>query len=203
MASRMNPWIIVLLVLGVIVLVAFAVGGYVVTARNNMVTLQVGYQTAWSQVENQLQRRNDLIPNYVETVKGYAKQETTIFTAIANARARIGGAGPISDKIAASNEMSNALSRLLVVVENYPQLRSSENFMQLQDELAGTENRIAVERMRYNEAVQAYNVRIRQFPANIIAGMFNFGDAPLFQAPASAHEVPKVNFTTPDTAATH
>ena len=203
MASRMNPWIIVLLVLGVILLVALAAAGYVRTTYNNMVTLQAQYQTAWSQVENQLQRRNDLIPNYVETVKGYAKQETTIFTAIANARARIGGAGPISDKIAASNEMSNALARLLVVVENYPQLRSSENFMQLQDELAGTENRIAVERMRYNEAVMAYNVRIRQFPANIIAGMFHYESAPLFQAPTSAHEAPKVNFTTPDTAATH
>ena len=117
MASRMNPWIIVLLVLGAILLVALAFAGYVRTTYNNMVTLQAQYQTAWSQVENQLQRRNDLIPNYVETVKGYAKQETTIFTAIANARARIGGAGPISDKIAASNEMSNALSRICLTVE--------------------------------------------------------------------------------------
>jgi len=203
MASRMNPWIVVLLVLGAILLVALAFAGYVRTTYNNMVSLQEQNKTAWSQVENQLQRRNDLIPNYVETVKGYAKQETTIFTAIANARARIGGAGPVSDKIAASNEMSNALARLLVVVENYPQLRSSENFMQLQDELAGTENRIAVERMRYNEAVMAYNVRIRQFPANIIAGMFHFDPAPLFQAPAAAHEAPRVNFTTPESTTTH
>jgi len=194
MPSRMNPWIAVLLVLGALVLIALFAAGYVRTTYNNLVTLQEQNRTAWSQVENQLQRRNDLIPNYVETVKGYAKQETTIFTAIANARARIGGAGPITDKMAASNDLSNALSRLLVVVENYPELRSTENFMRLQDELSGTENRIAVERMRYNEAVRTYNIRTRQFPANIVASMFHFEPAPLFQAPAAAKEAPKVQF---------
>jgi LemA protein len=184
----------VLLALGALVLIALFVAGYVRTTYNDLVTLQEQNRTAWSQVENQLQRRNDLIPNYVETVKGYAKQETTIFTQIANARARIGGAAPIGDKMAASNDLSNALSRLLVVVERYPELRSSENFMRLQDELSGTENRIAVERMRYNEAVRTYNIRTRQFPANVVASMFHFEPAPLFQAPAAAKEAPKVQF---------
>ena len=166
MASRMNPLVVVLLVLGGLLVVALMIGGYVRGTYNDLVTLQEANRTAWSQVENQLQRRNDLIPNYVETVKGYAKQETTIFTEIANARARIGGGGSIQERMDASNQLSSALSRLLVIVENYPQLKSSENFMRLQDELSGTENRISTERMRYNEAAQTYNVRIRQFPAN-------------------------------------
>jgi len=192
MASR-TPMITVLVVLGVLVLIALGVFNYIVGTRNNLVTLQEGYKTAWSQVENQLQRRNDLIPNYVETVKGYAKQETTIFTAIADARARIGSGTP-QDQMKASNDLSNALSRLLVVVENYPQLKSSENFQKLQDELAGTENRIATERMRYNEAVRTYNIRIRQFPANMVASNFGFTPAPLFEAPESAKAAPQVKF---------
>ena len=194
MASRARPMITVLVVLGVLVLIALGVFNYIVGTRNNLVTLQEQYKTAWSQVENQLQRRNDLIPNYVETVKGYAKQETTIFTAIADARARMGGARTPQDQMAASNDLSNALSRLLVVVENYPQLKSSENFQMLQDELAGTENRIATERMRYNESVRTYNIRIRQFPANLVASNFHFEPAPLFEAPASAKAAPQVKF---------
>ncbi len=194
MASRTRPMITVLLVLGALVLVALGVANYIRGTYNNLVTLQEQNRTAWSQVENQLQRRNDLIPNYVETVKGYAKQETTIFTEIANARARLGGARSPQDQMAASNELSSALSRLLVIVENYPQLRSSENFMRLQDELAGTENRIATERMRYNEAVRTYNVRIRQFPANLVASSFNFTPAPLFEAPETAKAAPQVKF---------
>ena len=194
MASKVNPLTVVLLILGVIVVGALIVAGYVRTTYNDLVSLQEQNKTAWAQVENQLQRRNDLIPNYVETVKGYAKQETTIFTAIADARARIGSAQTVPEKIEANNEMSNALARLLVVVENYPQLKSSENFMKLQDELAGTENRIATERMRYNDAVRTYNVRVRQFPANLVASSFNFGQAPLFEAPTSAKEAPKVQF---------
>ena len=193
MASR-SPWIVVGIVLGAILLVVLFIGGYVRTTYNEMVSQQVGVQTAWSQVENQLQRRNDLIPNLVETVKGYAKQETTIFTAIADARARIGSAQTVDQKIAANNELSSALARLLVVVENYPQLKSSENFMRLQDELSGTENRISVERMRYNETVQAYNTHIRQFPSNLVASAFNFEAKPLFEAPASAKAAPKVQF---------
>jgi LemA protein len=194
MASRLNPLMIVALVLGGLLVVALAIAGYVRTTYNDMVSMQEANKTAWSQVENQLQRRNDLIPNYVETVKGYAKQETTIFTAIADARARIGSAQTVEQKISANNELSGALARLLVVVENYPELRSSENFMRLQDELAGTENRIATERMRYNQAVMAYNVRVRQFPSNLVASTFNFDPAPLFEAPAAAKQAPQVKF---------
>jgi LemA protein len=190
----MNPWIVVGLVIGVLLVVALGIGGYVKNTYNDLVAKQEQIKTAWAQVENQLQRRFDLIPNYVETVKGYAKQETTIFTAIADARARIGSAQTVPDKIAANNELSSALARLLVVVENYPELKSSENFMRLQDELSGTENRIAVERMRYNEEVRAYNIRVRQFPSNLIAGTFNFGQHPLFEAPEAAQTAPQVKF---------
>ena len=194
MASRSNPWIVVGVILGGLVLAALFVAGYVRSTYNDFVSLQEQNRTAWAQVENQLQRRNDLIPNYVETVKGYAKQETTIFTQIAEARAKIGSAQSVPEKIAANNELSGALARLLVIVERYPDLKSSENFMRLQDELAGTENRISTERMRYNEAVRTYNVRVRQFPANIVAGSFNFEPAALFEAPEAAKEVPKVAF---------
>jgi LemA protein len=190
----MNPWIVVGGALGVILLGALVVGLYVKSTYNDLVQKQVQVKTAWGQVENQLQRRYDLIPNYVETVKGYAKQETTIFTAIADARARIGSAQTVKEKIDSNNELSGALARLLVVVENYPQLKSTENFMRLQDELAGTENRIATERMRYNDTVSTYNIRVRQFPANLVAGAFNFEQSPLFEAPASAKTAPKVAF---------
>ncbi len=194
MASRMNPWIVVGLVLGIILLIALGIAGYVRTTYNGMVAQQEQIKTAWAQVENQLQRRYDLIPNLVETVKGYAKQETTIFTAIADARARIGSAQTVQEKINANNQLSGALARLLVVVENYPTLKSSENFRALQDELAGTENRISVERMRYNEEVRAYNIRVRQFPSNLIASTFNFEQHPLFEAPQAAQTAPQVKF---------
>jgi len=194
MASRVNPWIVIGLVLGGLLVVALFIAGYVRTTYNDLVAQQETIKTAWAQVENQLQRRYDLIPNYVEAVKGYAKQETTIFTAIADARARIGSAQTVQDKINANNELSGALARLLVVVENYPQLKSSENFMRLQDELAGTENRIATERMRYNESVRAYNIRARQFPANMVASAFNFERHPLFEAPKEAQKAPRVQF---------
>ena len=194
MAMRVRPMMAVLLVIGGLILVALFIGNYIRSTYNDLVAFQEQNKTAWSQVENQLQRRNDLIPNYVETVKGYAKQETTIFTEIAEARTKIGGAQTIPDKVAASNQLSGALSRLLVIVERYPELRSSENFMRLQDELSGTENRIATERMRYNESVRTYNVRVRQFPANLVASSFNFAQAALFVAPESAKEAPKVKF---------
>jgi LemA protein len=194
MASGKSPWTVLWIVLAALILGALLVGGWIRGVYNDLVAQQESTRTAWAQVENQLQRRNDLIPNYVETVKGYAKQETTIFTAIADARARIGSAASVPEKIAANNQLSSALARLLVVVENYPDLRSSENFMRLQDELAGTENRIATERMRYNEAVRSFNVRIRQFPANLVAGMFQFEPATLFEAPTEAKAVPDVKF---------
>ncbi len=194
MASRFNALTVVLLILGVLIVGALIVAGYVRTTYNDLVSLQEQNKTAWAQVENQLQRRNDLIPNYVETVKGYAKQEVTIFTQIAEARARLGGAKTVPETMKADQELSGALSRLLVIVENYPQLKSNENFMRLQDELAGTENRIATERKRYNDAVMTYNVRLRQFPANLVASNFHFEPAPLFQAPEAAKEAPKVQF---------
>jgi LemA protein len=190
----MNSLGVIGIALGILILGAIFVGMYVRATYNDLVGMHEQAKTAWAQVENQLQRRNDLIPNYVETVKGYAKQETTIFTAIADARARMAGARNPAETIAANNQLESALARLLVVVENYPVLRSSENFMRLQDELAGTENRIATERMRYNEVVRDYNVRIRRFPANLVASAFNFVAMPLFEAPAAAKVAPQVKF---------
>jgi len=193
MASR-NPWVVAGLVLGALLLIVLFIGGYVRTTYNDLVSQQEQIKTAWAQVENQLQRRYDLIPNLVETVKGYAKQETTIFTAIADARARIGSAQTVGQKIAANQQLETALSRLLVVVENYPVLKSSENFMRLQDELAGTENRLSVERKRYNDIVLDYNTRVRQFPSNLVAAAFNFETHPLFEAAATAKTAPSVKF---------
>jgi LemA protein len=158
------------------------------------VSLDEAVKGSWAQVENQLQRRYDLIPNLVETVKGYAKQEKDVLIEVTNARAKVGGAANVPEKISANNELSSALSRLLVVVERYPDLKSNQNFMRLQDELAGTENRIAVERKRYNDAVRTYNIAIRSFPANLLAGMFNFQSATFFEAPATAKAAPQVKF---------
>ena len=161
---------------------------------NRFVGQEEAIKTQWSQVENQLQRRNDLIPNLVETTKGIAQQEKDVFGQIADSRARLAGARTPEQTIQAANDQSAALARLLVVVENYPQLRSSESFNRLMDELSGTENRIAVERMRYNERVQEYNTARRQFPANLTASLFGFKEYPLFNAPTAAEQVPKVNF---------
>ena len=161
---------------------------------NRFVSQEESIKTQWSQVENQLQRRNDLIPNLVETTKGIAQQEKDVFGQIADSRAKMAGAQTPEQTIQAANEQSSALARLLVVVENYPQLRSSESFNRLMDELSGTENRIAVERMRYNERVQEYNTSRRQFPSNVTASLFGFKEYPLFNAPTAAEQVPKVNF---------
>jgi LemA protein len=148
----------------------------------------------WSQVQNQLQRRNDLIPNLVETVKGYAAHEKEIFTRVAESRAKLNSATTPAQQIEAANEQSAALGRLLVIVENYPQLKADATFKQLMDELAGTENRIAVERMRYNEKITEYNTLRRSFPANVTAKMFGFKEYPYWQAPPEAQKVPTVNF---------
>jgi LemA protein len=161
---------------------------------NRFVTQEEAIKTQWAQVENQLQRRNDLIPNLVETVKGVAQQEKDVFGQIAESRAKLAGARTPEESIAAANEQSAALARLLVVVENYPQLRSSESFQRLMDSLEGTENRLAVERMRYNERIQEYNTARRRFPSNITAGIFGFKEYPLFDAPKEAEALPKVNF---------
>jgi LemA protein len=161
---------------------------------NRFVGQEEAIKAQWAQVENQLQRRNDLIPNLVETVKGIAQQEKDVFGQIAESRAKLAGARTPEQTMEAANQQSAALSRLLVVVENYPQLRSNESFNRLMDELAGTENRLAVERMRYNERVQEYNTARRRFPANVTAGIFGFKEYPLFKAPPEAQRVPRVNF---------
>jgi len=175
----------------VLVLTAWAASG---CSYNRFTTQEEAIKAQWGQVENQLQRRNDLIPNLVETVKGYAQQEKDVFGAIADARAKMAGAQTPEQKIAAANAETSALGRLFVVVENYPQLKSNENFMRLQDELAGTENRLSTERMRYNERIQEYNTNLRKFPSNMTAKIFGFKSYPYFDAPTSAESVPKVNF---------
>jgi len=178
----------------VALVVIFSLYSFFKGTYNTFVSLDEAVKGSWAQVENQLQRRYDLIPNLVETVKGYAKQEKDVLVEVTNARAKVGGAANVPDKISANNELSGALSRLLVVVERYPDLKSNQNFIRLQDELAGTENRIAVERKRYNDAVKTLNVAIRSFPANLLAGMFGFQVAPFFEAPAAAKAVPQVKF---------
>jgi LemA protein len=183
------------IIAGVVLLIVFSgLYSFFKGNYNTFVTLDEAVKSSWAQVENQLQRRYDLIPNLVETVKGYAKQEKDVLIEVTNARAKVGGAGSVPEKISANNELSSALSRLLVVVERYPDLKSNQNFLHLQDELAGTENRIAVERKRYNDAVKTYNVAIRSFPANLLAGMFNFQAATFFEAPAQAKAAPQVKF---------
>jgi len=184
-----------IVVLVVILILAFLFGSAYVNRRNQMAIKREAVNAAWAQVDVVLQRRADLIPNLVQTVKGYAVQEQTVFGDIANARAALIGAKTPADKIAANGQLDNALSRLLVIVENYPQLKSNENFMRLQDELAGTENRIAVERRRYNDAVQDYNTYISLFPNSVIASFAGFtrNDA-YFKTEEGARQAPKVNF---------
>jgi LemA protein len=184
--------LIVLLVLGVGVLMA---GSKYVSTRNDLVTQRESVTAAWSQVDVALQRRADLIPNLVETVKGFAKHETEVFGAIANARAALISGRTPQEKIQANQQLDSALSRLLVIAENYPQLKSNENFLRLQDEIAGTENRIAVERRKYNETLQRYNTSIELFPNNIVAGMSGFtrNDA-YFKTEPGARTAPKVAF---------
>lgn len=184
-----------LVVLGVLVLGGVLIGGKLVGIRNGLVTEREAINGAWSQVDVALQRRADLIPNLVETVKGFAKQEQTVFSDIANARAALGGARTPAEKIQANSQLDSALSRLLVVVENYPQLKSNENFLRLQDELAGTENRISVERRKYNEIVQKYNTSIELFPNNLAAGLFGFqrNDA-YFKTDPGKRDAPNVKF---------
>lgn len=177
-----------------VVLLAVGLSG---CSYNRFVGQEEAIKTQWAQVENQLQRRNDLIPNLVETVKGVAQQEKDVFGQIADSRAKLAGAQTPEQTIQAANEQSSALARLLVVIENYPQLRSNDQFARLMDELSGTENRIATERMRYNERVQAYNTSRRQFPSNVTAGIFGFKEYPVFDAPPEAERVPRVNFGTP------
>src|ERR1700685_1193682 len=187
------------IVLVVVAVLALLVGGAYVSSRNQMVTKNEAVKSAWAQVDVVLQRRADLIPNLVETVKGIAAQEQTVFHDIASARAALLGAQTPADKIAANGQLDGALARLLVIVENYPVLKSTENFLRLQDELAGTENRIAVERKRYNDTLQDYNTYVQHFPNNIYAAWAGFKpNEAYFTATEESRQVPKVNFSTPN-----
>src|ERR1700694_2769162 len=187
-----------IIALVVLVLAAFLIGGSFVGRRNEMVRKNEAVKSQWSQVDVVLQRRSDLIPNLVETVKGFAAQEQTVFHDIASARSALLGAQTPADKIAANGQLDGALGRLLLIVENYPQLKSNENFLRLQDELAGTENRIAVERKRYNDALQDYNTYVGLFPNNIFARWAGFQrNNDYFTASESSRQAPKVQFPAP------
>lgn len=177
-----------------LVLVVLAAVSLTGCSYNRFVSQDEAIKAQWAQVENQLQRRNDLIPNLVSTVKGYAAHEQGVFQAVADSRAKLAGAKTPEETIQAANAQTSALARLLAVVENYPQLKANEQFNRLMDELSGTENRIAVERMRYNEKVQEYNTLRRRFPSNLTAAVFGFKEHPFFQAPPEARQVPKVDF---------
>jgi LemA protein len=184
-----------LITIGVLVLIAILVASSFVSRRNQMVRKSETVKAAWSQVDVVLQRRADLIPNLVSTVQGFAAHEETVFGDVANARAALLGAKTPGERIAANGQLDGALGRLLAIAENYPQLKSNENFLQLQDELAGTENRIAVERRRYNEAVQDYNTYIGLFPNNIVASFAGFQrNNDYFTASGPSREAPKVEF---------
>ncbi len=196
--------IAVLGVIGFILIIALLIVGWITSIYNQLVQLDEMTNQAWAQVENQYQRRYDLIPNLVETVKGYAKHEREVFIQVTEARAKVGQINITPEVLKdpqafakfqqAQDALGSALSRLLAVAENYPQLKANENFLQLQAQLEGTENRISVERRRYNEVVQRYNTYIRRFPVNIIAGMFGFRERPYFRAVEQAQQAPKVQF---------
>lgn len=188
---------IALIIGAVLVVLAIIIGLQLKNAYNALVKIDEDVNNSWAQVQTQLQRRYDLIPNLVETVKGYASHEREVLTEVTRARASVGGAKTPDDAMKANNDLSNALSRLLVVVENYPQLKANENFIKLQDELSGTENRIAVERRRYNDSVRIYNQKLRSFPTVFFAGIFGFEKRNYFEAPESAQQAPKVDFNRP------
>src|ERR1700690_1983929 len=193
--------IVVVVIVAILLLVVLFAFGQYVSVKNSLVSKNDAVKEAWSQVDIVLQRRADLIPNLVETVKGYAQQEVTVFGDIAKARSALLSAGNPTDKIAANQQLDGALGRLLVIVENYPQLKSNENFLRLQDELAGTENRIAVERKRYNDTLQDYNTYIQKFPNNIFAGWAGFKpNEAYFAASEGSRQVPTVNFAPPAAA---
>ena len=197
----MGKGLIAVIVIIVLLVGVLAVFGQYVSVKNTLVAKNEAVKSAWSQVDIVLQRRADLIPNLVEAVKGYAKQEQTVFGDIAKARSALLSAGTPQEKIAANGQLDGALGRLLLIVENYPQLKSNENFLRLQDELAGTENRIAVERKRYNDTLQDYNTYVQQFPNSFFAGIAGFKpNEAYFEASPASREVPKVNFSTPSAA---
>lgn len=176
------------------VVVIALLAGWMISQRNSLITLDETVEAAWSEIDNQLQRRSDLIPNLVATVQGFARQEQQVFGDIAAARARLAGATTVQETAEGYNELQGALSRLLVIAENYPQLQSNQNFLRLQDELAGTENRIAVARRRYNDAVRQFNTRIRTFPASMLAPRFGLAAREYFEITDAARAVPQVQF---------
>lgn len=192
MAQRRNS--AGLIGIGIAVLILVIIGFWYVGQRNSLITMEEEVDAAWSEIDNQLQRRSDLIPNLVNTVRGFAEQEQEVFGQIAEARSRLAGAQTVGETAESYGELQSALSRLLVVVENYPELRSNENFIRLQDELAGTENRIAVARRRYNETVRRFNTRIRVFPTSIVAGQVGLSEKEYFEISEEAREVPTVDF---------
>ena len=179
-----------LIILGIIIILAIIIA----SMYNSLVKLRNNRENAFADIDVQLKQRHDLIPQLVDTVKGYADQEKDVINSVTTAREKLVGANSVSAKAEADQELTNALSRLLVIVENYPDLKSSQNFIQLSDELAGTENRIATARRDYNEAVKSYNLKIKKFPSNIMANMFGFGAKDYFEASEGSKEVPKVEF---------
>ena len=191
MNKRLKPWHIILIVVAVL---AVALVGYTVKSYNGLVTLKQEVTQKESDIQTTLQRRADLIPNLVNTVKGYASHEESIMKEVSDARAALVGANNTGDQLAANEQMTSALNRLLAIAENYPDLKANTNFIQLQDELSGTENRITQARRAYNDAVKTYNTRIQRFPTSLIAGIFNFEAFDYFQANEGAQEVPSVNF---------
>lgn len=196
--------VVILGVIGLLFVVFLLTVGWITSTYNQLVQLDEAINQAWAQVENQYQRRYDLIPNLVETVKGYAKHERELFIQITEARSQVGKINITPELLKdpqafarlqqAQDALGSAISRLIAVAENYPQLKANENFLQLQAQLEGTENRISVERRRYNEAVQKYNAYVRRFPTNIIAGMFGFKERPYLKAPEQAQQAPSVKF---------
>jgi LemA protein len=188
-ALSKGGWIAVALVVIAVIFV-----GMIISTYNSLARKDVLVDNTWAEIDNQLKRRSDLIPNLVETVKGYATHEKELFENIANARTKLAGSVTIPGKMGAANELSGFLGRLLAIAENYPQLKANENFLKLQDELAGTENRIAVSRTRYNQAVRGFNTAIRVFPSNIMAGFLGYTKKDFFEVPELAKEVPQVEF---------
>ncbi len=184
--------IIIICVVALVIIIGFAssIGIY-----NGLVGTQENVHTAYSYIQTDLQRRNDLVPNLVATVQGYAKHEETVFADIANARAALVSAGNAQQAATANDQLSSALSRLLVIAEAYPDLKANQNFIDLQTQLEGTENRIAVARTKYNDAVRSYNQSIRTFPGSVIAGMYGFKEEPYFEASANAQQAPTVSFS--------
>lgn len=189
MAVSKGAWVVIILLAIILIIVAVGISKY-----NSLARMDVSVDENWAQIDNYLKRRNDLIPNLVETVKGYATHEKELFDHIADARARLAGATNVRDEMGAANQLSGFLGRLLAIAENYPDLKANENFLKLQDQLEGTENRIAAARTRYNEAVGRFNTALRVFPSNIIAGFVGYQPREFFEVPETEKVVPPVNF---------